>query len=286
MSNEPGSLYVVATPIGNLEDIGGRALRVLAGVDLVLAEDTRHSGGLLRHFGIRRPLQSLHEHNERARVESLIARLEAGGSLALISDAGTPLISDPGYHLVRAAHGAGVPVVPVPGPSAVTCALCAAGLPGDRFVFEGFLPARAAERRRRLQALAGETRTLVFCEAPHRIAAALRDLAAVLGTGREALLARELTKLHETLRAATLGELAAWLAASPAQRRGEIVLVVRGAPEEARQEQDVQAGRTLEVLLEALPLSQAVTLAARITGVPRNRLYREAIARTAPARDP
>ncbi len=275
---QPGTLYIVATPIGNLEDMSPRAQAVLRQVDLILAEDTRHSARLLRHFGITTPLQAYHEHNERVRAPALVETLRQGRSLALISDAGTPLVSDPGYRLVREAHQRGVPVVPVPGPSAVMAALSAAGLPTDRFAFEGFLPARAAARRARLQALVQETRTLVFLEAPHRIQATLDDLVAVFGGAREACLARELTKRHETLRLDRLEALRAWVAADPDQRRGELVLVVAGAPSAPAEAGAADVDRLLRALLARLPLKEAASVAAEATGLARNVLYRRALA--------
>lgn len=273
-----GVLYVVATPIGNLEDISQRALRVLAEADLIVAEDTRHSARLLRHYRIGGTLLSLHEHNEVQRIPEIIARLRRGEQVALISDAGTPLVSDPGYRLVRAVRASGLRVVPVPGPSAVLCALSAAGLPTDRFVFEGFLPPRPGARRRRLGELAGEPRTLVFFEAPQRITAALADLAAAFGSEREAVVARELTKVFETIRGGSLGELEIWVRERAENRRGEFVIVVHGALREAGTEADEDAERVLRVLLAELPLSQAVALAARLTAEPSNRLYRRALA--------
>lgn len=276
MSIESAALYVVATPIGNLEDITRRALSTLQSVDVILAEDTRHSTKLLRHYGIKKPLLSLHEHNERARVPEVLARLARGERVALVSDAGTPLISDPGLHLVQGVRAGGYPVIPIPGPSALLCALSVAGLPTDRFVFEGFLPARAAARRARLQTLAGETRTLVLFEAPHRIEATLGDLARALGGARPAVLARELTKMFETVRPGTLAELSAWVREQPEQRRGEFVLVVHGAADAAPGAPDAE--RVLRVLVEVLPLGRAVSAAARITGHRRGELYRRALA--------
>jgi len=273
MTVEAGVLYVVATPIGNLGDMTPRAVETLQGVDLIAAEDTRHSGRLLTHFGIATPTIALHEHNERSQAPRLVARIAAGESLALISDAGTPLLSDPGFHLVRLAREQGIRVVPVPGASALMAALSVSGLPTDRFVFEGFLPAKSGPRRKRLQALAGETRTLIFYEAPHRVRATLEDMAAVVGEGRRAVLARELTKTFETVRDAPLGELAAWVHADADQQKGEIVLLLAGAPAGEDGSDDSEARRILAVLLAELPLSQASVLAARITGLKKKQLY-------------
>ncbi len=273
VSIEAGSLYVVATPIGNLADITQRALEVLRGVDAIAAEDTRHSGALLRHFGIGARLVSLHEHNERQRTRRILELLAGGASVALISDAGTPLISDPGYHLVREARAAGHRVVPVPGASSVICALSAAGLPTDRFRFEGFLPARRAARRARLQGLAGETCTLVFLESSHRIVESLEDMAGVFGAEREAVVARELTKTFETIHGDRLEALVAWVARNPDQRKGEFVVMIHGRDVDGPGVPDAGAERVLRVLLEELPLKQAAKLAARISGAQKNALY-------------
>lgn len=272
-----GVLYVVATPIGNRADITQRALAVLGAVDRVLAEDTRHSGTLLRTLGIGTPLLSLHEHNEQVQVEPLLARLRAGADLALISDAGTPLISDPGYRIVRAARQAGIAVVPIPGPSALIAALSVAGLPTDRFVFEGFLPAKAAARRAHLHGLANETRTLVFYEASHRIQECLSDLAECFGVEREAAIARELTKTFEQVQAGTLAELNAWLAEDANRQRGEFVVLVAGAAPVADTELDAEAKRVLKLLLTELPIKRAAALAAEITGARKNALYQYAL---------
>jgi len=270
---EAGTLYVVATPIGNLGDMTPRAVAVLQEVDVIAAEDTRHSGRLLAHFDIGTPSVALHEHNERSQAPRLVERLAAGESLALISDAGTPLLSDPGYHLVRLARERGIRVVPVPGASALMAALSVSGLPTDRFVFEGFLPAKQGPRRRRLQALAGEVRTLVFYEAPHRVLDTLQDMVAVMGAPRRAVLARELTKTFETVRDAPLGELAAWVREDADQQKGEIVLLLAGAPAGGEGSDEAEARRILGVLLDELPLSQASALAARLTGLKKKQLY-------------
>lgn len=277
MPNAPARLYVVATPIGNLEDMTARAVRTLAQVDLVAAEDTRESGKLLRHFGITKPMVSFHEHNERRMVPRLIRQLHEGKSIALLSDAGTPLVSDPGYHLVSAAHAAGIPVTPLPGACAAIAALSVSGLPSDHFAFEGFPPPKAAARRRRFEQLRDEPRTLIFYEAPHRIAECLADMAQVFGVDRPAAFARELTKQFETVRAAALGELYEWVSTDADQRRGEIVVLV-GAPRAvAAPTPDAEAERVLRVLLAELPPRRAAALAARLTGVPRNRLYARAL---------
>ncbi|BAU47264.1 methyltransferase [Sulfurifustis variabilis] len=276
MSNLSAGLYVVATPIGNLEDLTPRALRILAQVDLIAAEDTRHSAKLLHHYAIRTPTLSLHEHNEREQLQSLIEELRAGKSIALISDAGTPLVSDPGFHLVRAAREAGLRVVPVPGPCAAIAALSTAGLPTDRFVFEGFPPARAQARRAAFEAVATEPRTLVYYESAHRIVDSLADMAAVFGAERRAVVARELTKTFETFHGDTLAALHARIASDANEQRGEFVVLVHGA--EPRPAGALERERLLRVLLEELSVKQAAALAAKITGAPRNELYRQALA--------
>ncbi|AUF97838.1 MULTISPECIES: 16S rRNA (cytidine(1402)-2'-O)-methyltransferase [unclassified Pseudomonas] len=273
-----GTLYVVATPIGNLDDMSARALKVLADVALIAAEDTRHSMRLMQHFGISTPLAACHEHNERDEGGRFLTRLLAGDDIALVSDAGTPLISDPGYHLVRQARAAGVKVVPVPGACALIAALSAAGLPSDRFIFEGFLPAKTAGRRARLEQVKEEPRTLIFYEAPHRILECLDDMQAVFGADRPALLGRELTKAFETLKGLPLGELHAFVAADSNQQRGECVVLVGGwsAPED-EQAISTEAQRVLDLLLAELPLKRAAALAAEITGVRKNLLYQAAL---------
>lgn len=269
---QAGALHVVATPIGNLGDLGARAREVLAGVDAICAEDTRHTRQLLNALGIERPLLALHEHNEADMAWKLAERLRAGESLALVSDAGTPLVSDPGYRLVREVRAAGLRVVPVPGACAAIAALSVAGIPSDRFCFEGFLPAKAGARRERLRALAREMRTLVFYESAHRIEESLSDLVAEFGADREAVLARELTKLFETVFGETLGDIAARVAADPDQRKGEFVLVVRGAEDDA-EARLLEGQRLYARLVEHLKPSLAAKLAAEISGAPRKALY-------------
>ncbi|CAM3289997.1 16S rRNA (cytidine(1402)-2'-O)-methyltransferase [Pseudomonas floridensis] len=277
-NSTPGSLYVVATPIGNLDDMSVRALKVLREVALIAAEDTRHSSRLMQHFGISTPLAACHEHNERDEGSRFITRLLAGDDVALISDAGTPLISDPGYHLVRQARAAGVPVVPVPGACALIAALSAAGLPSDRFIFEGFLPAKAVGRSARLELVKEEPRTLIFYEAPHRILECLQDMERVFGAERSALLAREITKTFETLKGLPLGELRAFVEADSNQQRGECVVLVAGwTPPEDEDVIGAEARRILDLLLEEMPLKRAAALAAEITGVRKNLLYQVAL---------
>lgn len=271
-TRRPGTLWVVATPIGNLGDLSPRAQQVLRDADLIAAEDTRHSRTLLQHFGIATPLTALHEHNERAAVAALVAKLQEGASVALVSDAGTPLVSDPGFRLVRAAREAGIAVSPVPGACAAIAALSVAGLPSDRFVFEGFLPAKSAARRTRLRELANETRTLVLYESSHRIAECCADLVAELGAEREAALLREITKLHETHLGMSLGEIAARVEADREQRLGEFVLVIAGRGEDAGAER-AEGRRVFAILREALPPAKAAKLAAAISGAPRKELY-------------
>lgn len=273
-TNTQGSLYVVATPIGNLEDITARALHVLASVQVIAAEDTRHSSRLLQHFSIRTPLVACHDHNERAEANGLVQRLLAGDDVALISDAGTPLISDPGFQLVVKARAAGVRVIPIPGACAAIAALSAAGLPSDRFVFEGFLPAKEGARKKQLHALQAETRTLIFYEAPHRLLDSVADMAEVLGAEREAVLARELTKTFETIKGAPLGELRDWIAADSNQQRGEAVLLVAGLDVKAEADAvSPEAENMLRVLSTELPLKKAAALTAQLTGARKNTLY-------------
>ena len=279
----PGHLYVVATPIGNLGDITARAVDVLRGVDRILAEDTRTSAGLLRHLDVRTPMAALHEHNERARSLAVIEQLQDGQALALISDAGTPLISDPGYVLVRDAHAAGVPVVPVPGASSVMAALSVAGLPTDRFRFLGFLPSKAGARQAQLRALRDETGTSVLFETPHRIDAALDDAIEALGPARPAVLARELTKQFETVMGPNLGQIRTAVQGDANQRRGEMVLMIGPAPAASGDEDQTRVDAVLDVLLSELPVKQAAGLAARICGARRNAVYARAVARASQA---
>jgi 16S rRNA (cytidine1402-2'-O)-methyltransferase len=273
-----GTLYVVATPIGNLGDLAPRARELLGAVDAILAEDTRHTRKLTSHFGIATPLEALHDHNEPAVAAALVERLRAGAALALVSDAGTPLLSDPGFVLVRAARAAGLPVVAVPGPCAAIAALSIAGLPTDRFCFEGFLPARGSARRERIEALAQEPRTLVLYESPHRLREALADLCEGFGATRPAVIARELTKLHEAVIGDTLGDLQRWSATDPHAAAGEVVLVVGGSSQAAQSGPGLDSEQVLRTLLAELPLKQAVALAVKLTGQPRNALYELALA--------
>lgn len=277
MSENAGTLYVVATPIGNLGDFTPRAREILAQVSLIAAEDTRHTGQLLKHFGIQAPLTSLHEHNEARRSEGLIERLAGGESIALVSDAGTPLISDPGFDLVAHARARGIRVVAIPGPCAAIAALSVAGLPTDRFTFEGFLPAKASARRAQLEALRNEQRTMVFYEGPHRIKDVLSDMLEVFGPERRAVVCRELTKHFETTYGGTLDDLVRKSTDDPDISRGEIVMVVSGA---SRQTAATMLGAEplLKALLEELTPSQAAKIAARLTGEKRGDLYDKALA--------
>lgn len=275
----PGILYVVATPIGNRADITERARETLQRVDLIAAEDTRHSGQFLAQMGVARPLIAVHDHNESQRIDEILATLSRGASVALISDAGTPLISDPGYRLVAAVAAAGITVVAVPGACAAIAALSVAGLPTDRFVFEGFLPPKSAARRARLLELVNEPRTLVFYEAPHRVRDTLEDLSAVFGGERPVALARELTKLHEQIYRGSLSALLDKSAVDTNMSRGEAVLVVGGAAASPEAGEDVQirVDQLLRSLLPLLPLSQVVDLVAEWTGDRRNKVYERAL---------
>jgi 16S rRNA (cytidine1402-2'-O)-methyltransferase len=277
-----GRLYVVATPIGNLGDLSARARETLQSCSVIAAEDTRHTGVLLKHFGIQTPQFSLHDHNEKQRAGEIIERLRQGASVALVSDAGTPAISDPGFELVRTVAAAGFEIVAIPGPCAAIAALSIGAVPTDRFCFEGFLPARGAARRKRLSLLAGESRTLVLYEAPHRVRETLEDCAAVFGGERSATVAREITKLHEETYRGSLAELKARAQADADFGRGEIVLLIAGAPAmtENGAEADGYGGaldRVLKVLLAELPLKQAARLAAQITEARDNEAYKRAL---------
>ena len=279
----PGELRVVATPIGNLADLSPRAREALATADVVAAEDTRHSLQLLRYLGLERPLVSLHEHNEAARVPALIARLQAGENVALVSDAGTPLLSDPGAGLVGAAVAAGLRVTPLPGASALLAALCVAGLPAERFSFEGFLPAKTMARRQALEALANDTRTLVFYEAPHRIVDTLSDALTAFGADRQAVVARELTKLHETVYRGSLGEVVAMAPKEPNLARGEIVLLVQGhRPVAGGEVLPAEALRWLRILLPHLAPSRAAAVVAEGLGLRRQAVYTLALSLSSP----
>ena len=274
--NTLGTLYIVATPIGNMQDITFRAIEVLKTVDCIVAEDTRHSHALLQNYGIQTPTSALHEHNEKDRAEALLKKLEAGESIALISDAGTPLISDPGYHLVKIVREFGARVVPIPGACAAIAALSAAGLPTDRFIFEGFLPAKSAARKHRFEQVKQESRTLVFYEAPHRIQEFLQDALDVFGNARTAVIARELTKLFETITSGTLDELAQFVQQDKNQQKGEMVVLIDGLREVSADLHN-ECDRLLGILLESLSLKQSVELVTKITGLKKNTVYNAAL---------
>jgi 16S rRNA (cytidine1402-2'-O)-methyltransferase len=276
----PGStaaLYVVATPIGNLGDMVPRAVETLQTVKLIAAEDTRHSAHLLNHFGIKTPCIAYHDHSDDNRIEQILSRLQSGDSVALISDAGTPLVSDPGYRLVKTVRDKGIRVIPVPGASALIAALSASGLASDRFAFEGFLPAKQQARLTQLQQLELETRTLIFYEAPHRILETLQDLQTVFGDERHAVIAREITKTFETIHGDQLANLVNWVAADSNQQRGEIVLLVEGSSKRESAEIDAEQIRIMKILLEDLPVKQASAIGAKITGLKKNFLYQWAL---------
>jgi 16S rRNA (cytidine1402-2'-O)-methyltransferase len=273
VSATKGTLYVVATPIGNLQDLSPRAQSVLKSVDLIMAEDTRHSRHLLSHFDIHIPLQSLHEHNEKQTVEGLMQIIYQGKNVALISDAGTPLISDPGRYLLETAHAEHLTVVPIPGASALITALSVAGLEANRFIFEGFLPTKSAARKQRLQELATDLRTLVFYEAPHRIVECLYDMVQVFGVKRQAIISKELTKLFETIHRDTLENVYHWLINNTDYQKGEFVIVIQGNPPSEDTKELLEGKRILHILLKELSLKQAAKLASEITGVSKNILY-------------
>jgi len=277
VSINKGSLYIVATPIGNMGDMTARAIETLNSVDVIAVEDTRRSGQLLRHFEITTSMMAVHEHNERQICDSLLNRIEQGENIALISDAGTPLLSDPGYFLVNQASERGLTVVPVPGVSAVITALSVAGLPTDRFVFEGFLPAKSSARQQRLEKLKEDTRTVIFYEAPHRIVEMLKDCQSVFGNKRKVVLTRELTKTFETIHGDELDKLIPWVEADENQRKGEFVVLVHGAEARDSASIDAEAERILLILLKDLPVKQAASLAAGITGLKKNALYQYAL---------
>jgi 16S rRNA (cytidine1402-2'-O)-methyltransferase len=273
-----GTLYIVATPIGNLADITDRARQTLARVSIIAAEDTRHTGQLLTQYGMSVPMFALHEHNEAERAESLIRRLQAGDDIALVSDAGTPLVSDPGFRVVAAAALAGIRVVPVPGACAAIAALSVAGLATDRFVFEGFLPHKAGPRRARLASLAGESRTLVFYESPHRLKETLADLCEAFGATRNTVIARELTKVHESIYRNSLGNLIVLAEEDANLSRGECVLVVDGAPQADAEQAVTQYDEAIRKLLEHAPLSVVADVVSEISGLRRNAIYERALA--------
>ena len=275
-----GTLFVVATPIGNLDDLSPRAREVLGRADLIAAEDTRVTGRLLSHVGIKVRSLALHDHNEEKVVPELIEALESGNSVALVSDAGTPLVSDPGYRLVRAAHNAGITVSPIPGPSAPVAALSASGLPSDRFVFEGFLPTRQGARKRRLEVLRPETRTVLYFESIHRVAETISDMRSVLGDSRQAFIGRELSKLHEQCVPGSLAELAESLADGRIPLKGEFVIGVGGGITDMEKGTSAaDADQWLGELMAVMPGKQAVDIVARVTGVPRNTVYQQMLAR-------
>jgi 16S rRNA (cytidine1402-2'-O)-methyltransferase len=270
--NQTASLYIVATPIGNLSDMSARAIEVLKDVAVIAAEDTRHSGHLLQHFSINTPMISVHEHNEQQRCETLLARLQQGESVALISDAGTPLISDPGYRLVSYIRDHGMNVIPIPGSCALIAALSASGLPSDRFSFEGFLPPKQGARKQVLENLANESRTLIFYESPRRLQATLTDMLEIFGEQRQVCLAREITKLHETITTKPLTELLAWVSSDHYQQKGECVVLVEGIQQQVASD-DAEVNRILALLLKELPVKKAAAMAASLLDVSKNKAY-------------
>ena len=279
MTDLTGILYIVATPIGNLQDITQRALDTFTQVDLIAAEDTRHSGLLLSHYGIKKPFFALHDHNEQEKAHILVEKLKQGSHIALISDAGTPLISDPGFHLVRQCREAGIRVVPLPGACAAITALCASGIASDRFCFEGFLPAKSKARKDKLENIAKEDRTLIFYESTHRILDTLEDMQSVLGEERYIVLAREITKTWETITGNTIKNLREWLLEDPSRTKGEMVLIVEGKPKSDNNDEiSSQAVKALELIAEELPLKKAAAIVAELYGYKKNALYQFGLA--------
>ena len=279
MTDLTGILYIVATPIGNLQDITQRALDTFAQVDLIAAEDTRHSGLLLSHYGIKKPFFALHDHNEQEKAHILVDKLKKGSNIALISDAGTPLISDPGFHLVRQCREAGIRVVPLPGACAAITALCASGIASDRFCFEGFLPAKSKARKDKLENIAEEDRTLIFYESTHRILDTLEDMQSVLGDDRYIVLAREITKTWETITGNTIKNLREWLLEDPNRTKGEMVLIVEGKPKSDNNDEiSPQAVKALELIAEELPLKKTAAIVAELYGYKKNALYQFGLA--------
>ena len=279
MTDLTGILYIVATPIGNLQDITQRALDTFAQVDLIAAEDTRHSGLLLSHYGIKKPFFALHDHNEQEKAHILVEKLKQGSHIALISDAGTPLISDPGFHLVRQCREAGIRVVPLPGACAAITALCASGIASDRFCFDGFLPAKSKARKDKLENIAEEDRTLIFYESTHRILDTLEDMQSVLGGERYIVLAREITKTWETITGNTIKNLREWLLEDPNRTKGEMVLIVEGKPKSDNNDEiSPQAVKALELIAEELPLKKAAAIVAELYDYKKNALYQFGLA--------
>ncbi len=273
MQKTAGILYIVPTPIGNLQDITQRALQIFEEVDLIAAEDTRHSGLLLSHYGIKKPFFALHDHNEQQKAAALVEKLSQGSNIALVSDAGTPLISDPGFHLVRACRQAGIKVVPLAGACAAITALSAAGIPSDRFCFEGFLPAKSKARLDRLNAVADETRTMIFYESTHRILQTLADMKTIFGGERYVVLARELTKTWETIVGDSFDKLIPWLEEDVNRTKGEMVVIVEGKPAEQTAEIPANAQKALALLVKELPLKKAAAITAELCDVKKNQLY-------------
>ena len=271
-NNDTASLYIVATPIGNLSDMSQRAIDILQTVDVIAAEDTRHSGILLQHFSIKTQSISLHDHNEKQRSETLLIRLQQGESVALISDAGTPLISDPGYKLVSLVREHNIPVIPIPGSCAVITALSASGLPSDKFTFEGFLPPKQGARNQTLQQLIDESRTMIFYDAPRRLQGTLADMIDVFGGERKACIARELTKMHETITTKSLSELLAWVSEDSHQQKGECVLLLEGSKKQ-KDSSETEINRVLTLLLKELPVKKSAAITASLLDVSKNTAY-------------